>query len=192
MSSLKSYLRKRFGTTHRYETQADLKDMSAEQIVRLNPGDVGHYIANETGGIPLAGKKKLAMITLLSIKRHNKATPNESARQGAITRFLRTEGIEADPEVDKLIADTHTEMMTEQLESKDMTNRLRALNDKPPIPDTEDESMARRLQNLRAGGKRKRKTVSKRTRRVKTIKGRKPSRKTNKKHKKQGRNTRKK
>ena len=192
MSSLKSYLRKQFGTTHKYETQADLKDMSAEQIVRLNPGDVGHYIANETGGIPLAGKKKLAMITLLSIKRHNKATPNESARQGAITRFLRTEGIEADPEVDKLIADTHTEMMTEQLESKDMTNRLRALNDKPPIPDTEDESMARRLQNLRAGGKRKRKTVSKRTRRVKTIKGRKPSRKTNKKHKKQGRNTRKK
>ena len=191
MSSLTSLFRKK----HKYETQADLKDMSAEQIVRLNPGEVGHYIEGETGGIPLTGKKKSAMITLLAIKRHNKATPNEGARQGAITRFLRTEGIVSDPEVDKLIMNTHTENMREQLQLKDMTNRLRALSNKQPIPDTDEESMARRLQNLNSGGKRKRKrkTVSKRTRKEKTKKGRKPSRKTNRKtNRKQGNNTRRK
>jgi hypothetical protein len=70
--------------------------------------------------------------------------------------------------------------MREQLERKDMTNRLRALDNRPPIPDTEQESMARRLQNL--GGKRKRKTVSKRKRREKTRKSRK-GRKTNRRRK---------
>ena len=73
--------------------------------------------------------------------------------------------------------------MREQLESKDMTNRLRALDNRPPIPDTEEESMARRLNGLQ-GGKR-RKTVSKRKRREKTRKGRKgrKGRKTNRRRK---------
>jgi len=185
MSSLKSYFRKK----HRYETQADLKNMTAEQIVSLNPSEVGFYIEQETGGVPLEGVKKKAMWTLLAIKRNNKPTPNERARQGAISRFLDTEGIKSNPEVDKLIADTQTEMvqedkakMREQLELKDMSNRLRALDNRPPIPDTEEESMARRLQNL--GGKR-RKTVSKRKRREKTRKGRKgkKGRKTNRRRK---------
>ena len=186
MSSLKSYFRKK----HKYETQADLKDMTAEQIVNLNPGEVGYYIEEETGGVPLQGVKKKAMWTLLAIKRQNKATPNERARQGAISRFLDTEGIKSNPEVDRLIADTQTEMvqedmakMREQLELKDMTNRLRALDNRPPIPDTEEESMARRLNGLQ-GGKR-RKTVSKRKRREKTRKGRKgrKGRKTNRRRK---------
>ena len=186
MSSLKSYFRKK----HKYETQADLKNMTAEQIVSLNPGEVGFYIEQETGGVPLEGVKKKAMWTLLAIKRNNKPTPNERARQGAISRFLDTEGIKSNPEVDKLIADTQTEMvqedkakMREQLELKDMTNRLRALDNRQPIPDTEEESMVRRLQNL--GGKRKRKTVSKRKRREKTRKGRKgrKGRKTNRRRK---------
>ena len=72
--------------------------------------------------------------------------------------------------------------MREQLELKDMTNRIRALDNRPPIPDTEEESMVRRLQNL--GGKR-RKTVSKGKRREKTRKGRKgrKGRKTNRRRK---------
>lgn len=187
MSSLKSYFRKK----HKYETQADLKDMTAEQIVSLNPGEVGYYIEEETGGVPLQGVKKKAMWTLLAIKRQNKARPDERARQGAISRFLDTEGIKSNPEVDKLIADTQSEMvqenmakMREQLELKNMTNRIRALDNRQPIPDTEEEAMARRLQRL--GGKRKSKasgkpfgkTVSKRKRREKTRKGRK-GRKTN-------------
>ena len=185
MSSLKSYFRKK----HRYETQADLKNMTAEQIVNIDPKDVGFYIEQETGGVPLEGVKKKAMWSLLSIKRHNKPTPNERARQGAISRFLDTEGIRTNPEVDRLIANTQTEMvqenmarMREQLESNDMTNRIRALDNRPPIPDTEEEAMVRRIQNL--GGKRRR-TVSKGKRRGKTRKSRKgrKGRKTNRRRK---------
>ena len=178
MSSLKSFFRKK----HRYETQADLKDMTAEQIVNLNPKDVGTYLENETGGIPLEGQKRRAMFTLLNIKKREKETPNATAKQRAITSFLEREGIKSNPEVDKLIADTQTEMVQEdmakikeQIEIKDMTNRLRALDNKPPIPDTEEEAMVRRL--LKLGGKRRR-TVSKGKRKGKTRKGRK-GRKTN-------------
>ena len=178
MSSLKSFFRKK----HRYETQADLKDMTAEQIVNLNPKDVGTYLENETGGIPLEGQKRRAMFTLLNIKKREKETPNARAKQSAITSFLEREGIKSNPEVDAVIAQAglevakeNIEKIKEQIEIKDMTNRLYALDNKPPIPDTEEEAMVRRLMKL--GGKRKR-TVSKRKRRAKTRKGRK-GRKTN-------------
>jgi hypothetical protein len=178
MSSLKSFFRKK----HRYETQADLKDMSAEQIVNLNPKDVGTYLENETGGIPLEGQKRRAMFTLLNIKKREKETPNATAKQRAITSFLEREGIKSNPEVDAVIAEATLEVakediekIKEQIEIKDMTNRLYALDNKPPIPDTEEEAMVRRLMKL--GGRRKR-TVSKRKRRAKTRKGRK-GRKTN-------------
>ena len=188
MSSLKSYFRKK----HRYETQADLKDMTAEQIVSLNPGDVGYYIEQETGGVPLEGVKKKAIWTLLAIKKQNKARPDETARQRAITSFLQSEGIRPDPEVDRLIANTQTEMVQEnmakireQIQLKNMDNRLRALDNKPPIPYTEEEKVVVRLDGI-YGGKRKSKalrkffgkTISKRKRREKTRKGRK-GRKTN-------------
>lgn len=178
MSSLKSFFRKK----HRYETQADLKDMTAEQIVNLNPKDVGTYLENETGGIPLEGQKRRAMFTLLNIKKREKETPNARAKQSAITSFLEREGIKSNPEVDAVIAQAglevakeNIEKIKEQIEIKDMTNRLYALDNKPPIPDTEEEAMVRRLMKL--GGKRRR-TVSKRKRRAKTRKGRK-GRKTN-------------
>jgi hypothetical protein len=169
-----------FRKKHRYETQADLKDMTAEQIVSLNPGDVGYYIEQETGGVPLEGVKKKAIWTLLAIKKQNKARPDETARQRAITSFLQREGIRPDPEVDRLIANTQTEMVQEN-----MDNRLRALDNKPPIPYTEEEKVVVRLDGI-YGGKRKSKalrkffgkTISKRKRREKTRKGRK-GRKTN-------------
>ncbi len=180
MSSLKSFFRKK----HRYETQADLKDMTAEQIVNLNPKDVGTYLENETGGIPLEGQKRRAMFTLLNIKKREKETPNAKAKQSAITSFLQREGIKSNPEVDAVIAQVKQEMveednvkMQEQIDMKIFENRLRALDNKPPIPYTQEEEMFMRLQKL--GGKRgRRRTVSKRKRREKTRKGRK-GRKTN-------------
>jgi len=185
MSSLKSYFRKK----HKYETQADLKNMTAEQIVSLNPSEVGYYLEQETGGVPLEGVKRRAMFSLLAIKKQNKATPNERARQGAISRFLDREGIKSDPEVQKLIDSTRDQMvqedkakLKEQIDMKNMENRLRALDNKEPIPYTEEEDMFIRLQKL--GGKRR--TVSKRKRREKTRKcrkGRKTNRKTNRRRK---------
>jgi hypothetical protein len=192
MSSLKSYFRKK----HKYETQADLKDMTAEQIINIKPNEVGYYLDKETGGIPLEGVKRRAMYRLLAIKKQNKATPNESAKQRAITQFLQNEGIKSNPEVDKLIANVQTELVEENMEKirekiglKNMENRLRALDNKPPVPYTEEENYVVRLDALKAG-KRKRKTVSKRKNRERTRKYRKGSklsgksfRKTNRRRK---------
>jgi hypothetical protein len=70
--------------------------------------------------------------------------------------------------------------MQEQIDMKNFDNRLRALDNKPPIAYTQEEDMFIRLQKL--GGKRGRRTVSKRNRREKTRKGRK-GRKTNRRRK---------
>ena len=177
MSSLKSYFRKK----HTYETQADLKDMTAEQIVRLNPDDVGSYIENETGGVPLTGVKRRAMYRLLAIKKQEKLRPNPAARQNAIEQFLENEGIKSNPAVDKLIVDTHNDIMKEQISQKQLENRLRKLNDQPEIPYTKDEELYIRFQNLKIGGKRKR--YSRRKLREKTKrKNKRNKRKTYKKY----------
>lgn len=150
--SLKSYFRKK----HKYETQADLQNMTAEQIVSLNPSDVGQYIENETGGVPLTGVKRRAMYRLLAIKKQEKLTPNPVARQSAISQFLQNEGIKENPEVTKLLVDTNNQIMNDKISQKQLENRLRRLRDEPEIPYTKDEEMYLRVQGLGIGGKRKR------------------------------------
>lgn len=153
MSSLKSYFRKK----HKYETQADLKDMTAEQIVSLNPSDVGTYIETETGGIPLTGVKKRALNNLLAQKRVEKESgPNPTARERVIDSFLKRENLRNDPEVDKLIVQTNAEVMGDKVRMKEMENRLRRLRDEPEIPYTEEEKTYLRLSKLNTGGKTKR------------------------------------
>lgn len=152
MSSLKSYFRKK----HKYETQADLKDMTAEQIVSLNPSDVGTYIETETGGIPLTGVKKRALNNLLAQKRVEKESgPNPTARERVIDSFLKRENLRNDPEVDKLIVQTNAEVMGDKVRMKEMENRLRRLRDEPEIPYTEEEKTYLRLSKLNTGGKTK-------------------------------------
>ena len=58
--------------------------------------------------------------------------------------------------------------MRENLEQKDLENRLKKLNDQEPIPDTEEEAIFRRINRL-GGKRRKNKTVYKK----KSRKGRK-------------------
>lgn len=153
MSSLKSYFRKK----HKYETQADLKDMTAEEIVSLNPSDVSSRIDNETGGIPLSGVKKRALNNLLAQKRVEKESgPNPVARERVIDSFLMREGLKRDPEVDKLIVQTNVEVMGDKVRMKEMDNRLRRLRDEPEIPYTEEEKTYLRMNNLRAGRKTRR------------------------------------
>lgn len=153
MSSFKSYFRKK----HKYETQADLKDMTAEQIVSLNPSDVGSYIETETGGIPLTGVKKRAMFNLLAQKRETKRSgPNPVAREKVINDFLTREGLRNNPEVTKLLVDTNTEVMSDKVTMKEMENRLRRLRDEPEIPYTQEEEIYLRMKNLRAGRKTRR------------------------------------
>ena len=155
--SLKSYFRK----PHKYETQSDLKDMTAEQIVSLNPRDIGTYIEQETGGVPLQGVKRRALFRLLAIKKQDKKTPNEVARQTSIKEFLQREGIRENPEVTKLLVDTHNEVMQDQVSQKQLENRLRKLKGEREVPYTNDEELYMRMQQLKIGGNKKTKITIK-------------------------------
>ncbi len=148
--SLKSYFRK----DHKYKTQADLKDMTAEEIVSLNPSDVGFYVETETGGIPLTGVKKRALFNLLARKKvEKKAGINQKAREKIINEFLQREGLRSDPRVTKLIVDTDTNIMSDRVQMKSMENRLRKLRNENEIPYTDEEKMYMRMQKLHVGGR---------------------------------------
>ncbi len=151
--SLKSYFRKK----HKYETQSDLKDMTAEQIISLSPSDVGSYIETETGGIPLTGVKKRAMFNLLSQKQQEKKTgPNPRAREKIIDSFLKREGLRNDPEVTKMIVDTGYEITENQVTMKSLENRLKKLRGDPEVPYTDEEELFIRMKNLKIGGRTRR------------------------------------
>lgn len=157
--SLKSYFRK----DHKYKTQADLKDMTAEEIVSLNPSDIGFYVETETGGIPLTGVKKRALFNLLSRKKVEKKTGiNPKAREKIINEFLQREGLTNDPRVTKLLVDTDYKATSDRLQMKSMENRLRKLRNEKEIPYTEEEKMYLRLQKI--GGKTRKRRVYKKRR----------------------------
>ena len=183
-------LRSLFGVQHKqhkYDKQAQLQNLTAEQIVNLNPIEVSSTINKETSGVQLPEQKRRAMYTLLAIKTAHKKRPDEKARQSAINRFLVKEGIRSNPELDSLISDATQELVEEnkknlmdQIEMKSIKNRLRILRGESPIPYTEEEDTFCKLHNIHKGGKRKtrksfRKNISKRNRREKTKKGRKGS-----------------
>jgi hypothetical protein len=151
--SLKSYFRK----DHKYKTQADLKDMTAEEIVSLNPSDVSSYIESETGGIPLSGVKKRALFNLLARKKvEKKVGINQKAREKIINEFLQREGLSTDPRVTRLIVDTDTNIMSDRVQMKTMENRLRKLRNENEIPYTDEEKMYIRMQKLHVGGRTRR------------------------------------
>jgi hypothetical protein len=158
--SLKSYFRK----DHKYKTQADLKDMTAQEIVTLNPADIGFYVETETGGIPLTGVKKKALFNLLARKKLEKKTGiNLKAREIIIDSFLKREGLKNDPQVTKLLVETDYKITSDRVKMKSMENRLRKLRNEQEIPFTDEEEMYLRLQKLHSGGKtRKRKSHKKR------------------------------
>lgn len=167
--SIKSYFRKK----HKYETQADLKDLTAEQIVSLNPAYIGFYIEDETGGIPLTGVKKRALFNLLSQKREEKTSgPNPKAREKIIDSFLKRENLRNDPDVNKLIVQANTEVMGDKVKTKEMENRLRRLEDKSEMPYTEEEKLHLRLSKLNTNGGKTKRNRRRKTKKRKSLKKR--------------------
>ena len=169
--SLKSFFRKK----HKYETQADLQNMTVEQILNINPSDIGLYIETETGGVPLNGVKKRALYNLLAYKRASKEMgPNRELRLSQIDSFLKREGIKNDPQVSALLVQTDKDVTGDRVTQKQLENRLRRLRGDPEIPYTTEEDMFIRTQMLRTGGRRetrdRRKRVSRRRFREKTKK----------------------
>ena len=176
--SLKSF----FQRNHKYNTQADLKHLGAEEIVRLDPRDVSSRIETETGGHPLQGVKKRAMHVLMALKKVNKETPNAAATERVIANFLEREGIHKNSEVSRLIAEATDEILEEtnetmmsQLRRKDLENRLRKLKGEPALPDTKEEAMFRRTYVLKAG---KRSSTGKRKANKNTKKGKRAGRRS--------------
>lgn len=158
MSSFRSY----FGKKHKYETLADLikERPTPEEIIRTDPKDIRTDILAKHIGPPLTKQQNKALLTLLSIKKQEKMSGVDlEGRERAIRQFLQFQ-----PQVDALIAQTTGEIVKEtnklleqQIEQKDLENRLRALRDEPPIPYTPEESLYKRQLELRKGGKRTRK-----------------------------------
>jgi hypothetical protein len=101
-----------FSKKYKYQTQADLKNLDAEQIANILPNDVNAKINENTGGVSLTTPQKRAMFFLLQLKKSAKLQPSEQFRQNAITKFLRSEG-STDSEVDALIAKTTQEVDAE-------------------------------------------------------------------------------
>lgn len=167
--SLKSYFRKK----RKYDTQADLKDMTAEQILRLDPSDVGYHISDETGGVPLKGVKLRALYNLLAYKKVAKETGlNPQLREKQIDAFLKRENLREDPEVNELIVKTTQDVMNEKVSQKQLENRFRKLNEQSEIPYTDEEKLHMRLQKLALGGKntRNKRRKSRKTRHKKSKK----------------------
>ena len=149
--SFTKYLRRK---THKYETQADLQNMSAEDILRIDPDDIGFYIKTETGGVPLTGVKKLALDNLLAYKEQSKKLgKNEAVRERNIQSFLTREGIVNDPEVDRVIEAMALEIIrkinTRDYELADLKNKLRGLYELQPKELTEDEKIQQFVYQLR-------------------------------------------
>lgn len=151
--SLKSF----FSKPKKYNTQDDIKDMTAEQIVMLEPSDVNSNIETAKSEVKLTGVKQAALRRLLAIKRTEKESGvNPRARQRVIDDFLKREGLRDDPQVTKLLVDTNTEIMRARVTRKQLQNRLNKLSDKPEIPYTDEEELFIRMSNLKIGGKTRR------------------------------------
>jgi len=96
--------------------------MTAEEIVSLNPSDIGFYVENETGGIPLTGVKKRALLNLLARKKEEKESGiNPKVRGNIINSFLTREGLRSDSSVSKLMVDTSNRITADELQMKTMT-----------------------------------------------------------------------
>lgn len=102
--------------TYKYNTQADLKNLDAEQIANILPKDVIETIdKKKVAGVSLTIPQTRAMFFLLQLKKSAKLQPSEQFRQNEITKFLRRENAkgEQDKEVDALIAKTTQEVDAE-------------------------------------------------------------------------------
>jgi hypothetical protein len=104
--------------TYKYETQADLNKLTAEEILNLNPNEVSLTVDKNTGGVNLTEPKRTAMFRLLSIKSKEKEISKlkeknpklSDLREGVIEGLIKH-----DKEVEQLMRDAQTEIDSEAL-----------------------------------------------------------------------------
>jgi hypothetical protein len=164
-----------FRKKHKYETQADLQDLSMEEIIRIDPKDIGFYIEEETGGKPLTGDKLKALNRLLAFKRN--IPKGRPVPESMIQKFLNE-----DAEINKLMGEATNEIVRENkqqtiddLKMLDMQRGISSLNNQLPSPVTKKETTDRRWTNL--GGKTRKRRKTKKQRKTKKRRKLKKSRK---------------
>jgi hypothetical protein len=170
-----------FRKKHKYETQSDLQNLSVEEIIRIDPKDIGLYIEEETGGNPLTGDKLKAMNKLLAFKRN--IPKGRPVPESMIQQFLNE-----DKQTKQLINLATSEIVKENkqktiddLKMLDLTRGVDALNNRMPEPITKDESIKRKWTNL--GGRTRKLRKSKKLRKTKkSRKSRKTKRRTKKRY----------
>ena len=148
MSWVPSFLKRK---THKYETQADLDKLTADEIIHLDPKEVGFYVEKNEGGVKLTGPKRTSMLRLLSIKRDEKNNPSLIRLRASVVDKLTNQ----DKEVEKLMRDTQAEIDS----GNTMRNRLTLL-DMPQVPTT-------RPTISRKGGRTRRRRASRAKRAIK-------------------------
>jgi len=124
MSWVPSFLKRK---THKYETQADLDKLTADEIIHLDPKEVGFYVEKNEGGVKLTGPKRTSMLRLLSIKRDEKNNPSLIRLRASVVDKLTNQNKEGE----KLMRDTQAEIDS----GNTMRNRLTLL-DMPQVPTT--------------------------------------------------------
>jgi len=137
-----------FRKKHKYETQADLQGLSVEEIIRIDPKDIGFYIEEETGGNPLTGDKLKALKKLLAFKRN--IPKGKPVPESMIQQFLNE-----DAQINKLMGEATGEIVKEykqktvdDLNMLDLQRRMASLNNQMPQSVTKDESIKRKWTNL--------------------------------------------
>ena len=118
-----------------------------EEIIRIDPKDIGLYIEEETGGNPLTGNKLKALHKLLAFKRNiPKGSP---VPESMIQQFLNE-----DTQINKVIDETKSKMIQEnkqqtknELQILDTQRGIDSLNNRMPQSVTKDESMKRKWTN---------------------------------------------
>ena len=160
-----------FRKKHKYETQSDLQNLSVEEIIRIDPKDIGLYIEEETGGNPLTGNKLKALHKLLAFKRNiPKGSP---VPESMIQQFLNE-----DTQINKVI-DENKQQTKNELQILDTQRGIDSLNNRMPQSVTKDESMKRKWTNL--GGRIRTRTRTRKCRKSKKHKKPKKIKKSMKK-----------
>ena len=112
MSSwLPSIFKSKPKTSYKYETQADLDKLTANEILNLNPNEVSLTVDKNTGGVNLTEPKRTAMFRLLSIKSKEERNPSLSSRRASVVDKLTNQ----DKEVEELMMNAQKEIDSEAL-----------------------------------------------------------------------------
>lgn len=167
-----------FRKKHKYETQADLQGFTVEEIIRIDPKDIGFYIEENPGPKPLVGDKLKALKKLLAFKRN--IPKGAQVPESMIQQYLNEEA-----QINKMIGEATGEVVKEykkktvdDLNMIDLERRLAALHNQMPEPITKDEVSKRKWTNL--GGRTKRSRKSRKSR--KSVKHSKKSKKRRQKY----------